>query len=87
MKKDLKQKILTSIILLMGLILSALSFANSEIQPSVTPQLSEKARTNSNWKQAFITGKHAQIVFMNVSPTLIQKMKLEWKHIHSTKLL
>lgn len=36
--------------------------------PMVTAQILEKAEKNENWKTAFATGKHAQVVFMNVSP-------------------
>lgn len=41
---------------------------NNEIQPIVITQFLEKAKKNNNWKIAFVTGKHEQIVFMNVSP-------------------
>jgi quercetin dioxygenase-like cupin family protein len=36
--------------------------------PMVTTQIFEQAEKNENWKTAFATGKHAQVVFMNVSP-------------------
>lgn len=42
--------------------------ANNEFQPLVVTQFLEKAKKNTNWKTAFVTGKHEQIVFMNVSP-------------------
>lgn len=42
--------------------------AKNEIQPVVVTQFLEKAKKNNNWKTAFVTGKHEQIVFMNVSP-------------------
>ncbi len=41
---------------------------NNEIKPVVVTQFLEKAKKNNNWKIAFVTGKHEQIVFMNVSP-------------------
>lgn len=41
---------------------------NNKIQPMVVTQFFEKAKKNINWKTAFVTGKHEQIVFMNVSP-------------------
>jgi quercetin dioxygenase-like cupin family protein len=41
---------------------------NNEIQPVVVTRLFEKVKQNNNWKTAFLTGKHEQIVFMNVSP-------------------
>ncbi len=34
----------------------------------VTQQILQKAQANNNWKFAFVTGKHEQVVFMNVSP-------------------
>lgn len=34
----------------------------------VSPKIFEIAKKNDHWKQAFLTGKNAQIVFMNVSP-------------------
>lgn len=37
-------------------------------QPMVSTQILEKAEKNTNWKTAFLTGKYAQIVFMNISP-------------------
>ncbi len=41
---------------------------NSEMQPVVVQQFIEEAKKNSNWKTPFATGKHEQIVFMNISP-------------------
>lgn len=41
---------------------------NNKIQPIIVPQFLEKAKKNNNWKTAFVTGQHEQIVFMNVSP-------------------
>ncbi len=41
---------------------------NREIQPKVVHQFFEVASKNNNWKTAFATGKHEQIVFMNISP-------------------
>lgn len=34
----------------------------------ITAQILKEAEKNDNWKRAFATGKHAQIVFMNISP-------------------
>lgn len=68
MKNNFTQKIVANLIFLTTLIIPILSYANKDIHPSVTPQILEKARANDYWKKAFITGKHAQIVFMNVSP-------------------
>lgn len=41
---------------------------NVQIDSTVTSQIFEKAKQNDNWKSAFLTGKDAQIVFMNISP-------------------
>lgn len=46
---------------------AAKAIVNNEIQPIVVTQFFENAKKNNNWKIAFITGKHGQIVFMNVS--------------------
>lgn len=42
---------------------------NTDVSPTVAYQVFEKAKKNDNWKLAFITGKHNQVVFMNVSPS------------------
>lgn len=49
---------------------------NKNIQPTVTPQLIELAKKNDNWKVAFLTGKHNQVVFMNVSPSTNPKNEI-----------
>lgn len=52
-----------------------LSFASTDNKPvddkltaTIAPQIFEIAKKNENWKQAFKTGKEAQVVFMNVTP-------------------
>lgn len=40
---------------------------DDEFQPMVVQQFFEEAKKNDNWKTAFATGKHEQIVFMNIS--------------------
>lgn len=42
--------------------------STGQVHATVTHAINEQARKNNNWKLAFITGKHAQVVFMNVSP-------------------
>src|SRR5688572_12024189 len=42
--------------------------ANNIDAPSTISQIFTKVKENNNWKLAFLTGKNAQIVFMNVSP-------------------
>ena len=81
MMENLKQKINSSCASLLAI--ASLSVANAlyaaENQnniksnsnvslPMVTTQILEKAEKNDNWKTAFSTGKHAQIVFMNITP-------------------
>lgn len=41
---------------------------DDEFRPMVVQQFFEEAKKNKNWKSAFATGKHEQIVFMNISP-------------------
>jgi quercetin dioxygenase-like cupin family protein len=64
------KKILLTLLLGTALIpIAALSNISKNIsEPSVTQELFVKAKNNTNWKLAFLTGKHAQVVFMNVSP-------------------
>lgn len=65
MKKVIKTFITTTSL---ALILTPIhSFAN-KINPVIATKIFEEAKQNDNWKVAFLTGKHAQIVFMNVSP-------------------
>lgn len=40
----------------------------SEISPLIVDKLFDKVKANDNWKKAVATGKHAQVVFMSVSP-------------------
>lgn len=49
---------------------------NKDIHPMITHQLFEKAKANNNWKSAFVTGKHHQVVFMNVSPSTNPKNEI-----------
>lgn len=75
MKNRNKKLIPLTNLLILGTI-PTLSFAvndkdvlnNTIIQPTITHQLFEKANKNTNWKSAFVTGKHNQVVFMNISP-------------------
>lgn len=67
--------LVSSVVLLAGIGISALSFADSKntkegltVDPMIAEKLFEKAKSNDNWKSALVTGKHAQVVFMNVSP-------------------
>lgn len=60
------------------LILLASLFSGSAISAQTNPinekngaiikQVFNEVRANDNWKLAFLTGEHAQIVFMNISP-------------------
>lgn len=49
---------------------------NKNIHPLVTHQIVEKAKANNNWKTAFVTGKHHQVVFMNISPSTNPKNEI-----------
>jgi hypothetical protein len=42
--------------------------ASNKIDAVTISQIFEKAKKNDAWKFAFLTGKNAQIVFMNISP-------------------
>lgn len=54
---------------------------NDEIQPIVVQQFFEEAKKNNNWKTAFVTGIHEQIVFMNISPLTNPKNEIG-KEVH-----
>lgn len=68
------QRVASSIFLLAATTIPIGSFADSKNKDSsiansvITKDIFEKAKSNDNWKLAFTTGKHAQIVFMSVSP-------------------
>ena len=70
-------------------VIPTLSFAAEEKKspeekvspPTVAQQLFKKAQSNENWKSAFLTGKYAQVVFMNISPNSAPKNEIgEEKH-------
>jgi mannose-6-phosphate isomerase-like protein (cupin superfamily) len=71
MKKSIKPRFFL-ITLLAIFLFSNFSYAmkeqNMNTPATVMPQLMEKAKANSNWKVAFATAKHGQIVFMNITP-------------------
>lgn len=61
---------LSTIPLLLLLAIPALSSAMTDnISAVVSNQIFEKAKKNTNWKSAFLTGKDAQIVFMSITPS------------------
>jgi quercetin dioxygenase-like cupin family protein len=80
MTKGMTQKVICMIVLLTTSLFSNLTLAIKEykmnIQPMVMPQLLEKAKANTNWKLAFATAKHGQIVFMNISPSTNPKNEI-----------
>lgn len=41
---------------------------NHEINAVISPKVFEMAKKNENWKLALVTGKDAQVVFMNITP-------------------
>lgn len=67
-------KVKLSLILMFLLSITTCSFAaenkipKQKISAAVAEQIFDKAKENDNWKVAFLTGKHGQIVFMSVSP-------------------
>lgn len=42
---------------------------NNKINAVISPKVFEMAKNNENWKLALVTGKDAQVVFMNITPT------------------
>jgi quercetin dioxygenase-like cupin family protein len=42
--------------------------ANKTINPVISSKIFEMAKKNENWKLALVTGKEAQVVFMNITP-------------------
>lgn len=72
MNLSVKQKILISIAIFMTTVFSFVSFAdNTKIEESKATVISDifkEAKANAAWKNAFLTAKHGQIVFMSVSP-------------------
>lgn len=47
---------------------SAESAMDSKLNTVITPKIFEMAKKNENWKLALVTGKDAQVVFMNITP-------------------
>ena len=75
MKINGTKRTLISTILVSALITSS-SFASpqantdeNKISALITPQIFDMAKKNEYWKFAFVTGKAAQVVFMNITPT------------------
>lgn len=42
--------------------------ANNKINAVISSKIFEMAKKNENWKLALVTGKDAQVVFMNITP-------------------
>ena len=65
---------LISTLLVSGLISSSLfasskeTTVNSKVNAVISSQIFEMAKKNENWKLALVTGKDAQVVFMNITP-------------------
>lgn len=82
--KNIREKRNFLIALLTLTMIPALSFAieeknasaNKVIHPIVTQQIFKKAKKNKNWKSAFVTGKHGQVVFMNITPSTNPKNEI-----------
>lgn len=73
MFKNAINKLYVYLISIIGLFFCTELFAETnqmdEKKGVVIEQVFNQARSNDNWKSAFLTGKHAQIVFMNVAPS------------------
>ncbi|MDR3441856.1 MAG: cupin domain-containing protein [Legionella sp.] len=41
---------------------------NNKLNTVISPKIFEMAKKNENWKLALVTGKDAQVVFMNITP-------------------
>lgn len=55
---------------LIGVLAVMLPFAVTakDARAIITPHLFKQAQKNNHWKKAFANGKHAQVVFMAISP-------------------
>lgn len=60
------------------LTMTGVSFANDAVQPKavVATQVFNEVKKNDNWKLAFLTARHAQVVFMNITPTTNPKNEI-----------
>lgn len=74
MRTNRRKVAFISTLLVSGLI-SPLLFAgskttavNNKINAVISPKVFEMAKKNENWKLALVTGKDAQVVFMNITP-------------------
>lgn len=80
MKKSMMHQMICLMTLSTTLLISNLSIAKTEqtmnTSPMTTTALTEKAIANTNWKTAFATANHAQVVFMNVSPATNPKNEI-----------
>lgn len=80
MQKYLLRKITILFISVVAFLTCSGVFANTshidEKNGFVAEQVFKQARSNNNWKSAFLTGKHAQIVFMSVSPSTNPKNEI-----------
>ena len=74
MRTNGRKLTLISTLLVSGLISSSLfasskeTTVNSKINAVISSQIFEMAKKNENWKLALVTGKDAQVVFMNITP-------------------
>lgn len=66
--KGLKTSITVFILIFFTLPAISLASNDNKINAVIANQIFEKAKENSNWKLAYVTGKDAQVVFMNITP-------------------
>lgn len=85
--KKLGQRIFFVIFLLVAALIPLTSFSAEISPPSAIHQLFEVAKKNANWKIAFLTGPHAQIVFMNVSPATNPKNEIGMETHHFDQII
>lgn len=69
---------LASVLALWAVILTSthLFAATERTKAEVVHDVSEQVKANSNWKSAFATADHAQVVFMNISPVTNPKNEI-----------
>lgn len=80
MSKNAVSMLYVYLISIMSLFFCSALFAETnqidEKNGVVIEQVFNKVHSNDNWKSAFLTGKHAQIVFMNIAPSTNSKNEI-----------
>lgn len=63
----MKKRLLWAALLVILFCVPIYAAVNGSIQPQVIEKVAQKAKDNTDWKRAYVTGRHEQIVFMNIS--------------------